>query len=103
MLDKLKALWARINQPLVDMWNKDKIFLVIFGVVILIIKFHSILINLIVNNSKKLLAKTVAKDAVLAKEENAANTSADEYVKKAEDEPKKATTVDENWYKKNED
>lgn len=89
MWEKIKALWAKLGDT--------KIVLVIIGVITLIVKFRSIIIDLLVKDSKKTLDDATKKDDQLKAEETQANQQADALVKKAAEEGKTDAPVDENW------
>jgi anionic cell wall polymer biosynthesis LytR-Cps2A-Psr (LCP) family protein len=99
MLDKLKALWAKINQPLADIWEKDKVFFIIFGLVILVAKFRGVLIDLIVGQAKKTVDSAQKEDEKLSKEEKSDSDQADALVAKSDELPKEEPKVTEDWYK----
>ena len=96
----LEALKAKMDQDLKDLWVHDKLFLFLFGVVILAWKFRTLLIDLLVSDSKQVQIKAEAKDSKLAAQETDANEQADALVEQANREASKETTVDENWNKK---
>jgi hypothetical protein len=98
----LDALWAKLKTDVSVLWEKDKAFVILFGVVILGVKFREILISLIVASSKRLFDKTQKESDALLSQENDYNKQANDLVKKAED--LKASTdlrnADVDWYKK---
>lgn len=97
MDEKLKAFWAKLNSDIADLWEKDKLFLIIFGVLILVIKFRSILIDLIISNSKTIFNDAKKEDANLKQQEDQANQAADQLVKHAEEIGKNEGTVTDDW------
>jgi len=97
---KLKALWAKLNTDISELWASSKIFVILFGVVILIIKFHDLLMSLIVADSKSIENSAVKQDAVLSKQENAANTAADKLVSDAQKLPSTEGGITDDWNKK---
>lgn len=99
MDEKLKVFWAKLNSSFSDLWANNKLFLLVFGVLIVIVKFRQVLIGIIVAGSKRLLESTANKDSRLAMEEEEAKRKADELVKKAQEEPNQEKPVDENWHK----
>lgn len=100
MLDKLRAFWAKINTDLQELWAKDKLFVAIFGMLILIVKFRNIAIDLLVSNGKQIANDAQKKDETLAAQENQDKAAADKLEEQAKEEPSKETTVDSDWYKK---
>lgn len=111
MLERLKALLSRLSQAWVrirdlaekdmaTLWSEYKTPLILFGSVILTIKFRQWLIDLIVSSSKKLFENAQKQDQALQNEENKNSAQADALVKEANDLPSTEKPVDENWYKK---
>ena len=100
MDEKLKALWAKFNQDAKSVWTNNKIFFIIFGVVLLVIKFRNVIIDLLLSSAKQIEADAKKEDSKLASQENQANTEADKLVQQAQEEPAKQPPVDVNWYKK---
>ena len=89
----------KFNAPLEILLSQYKVFFIIFGVVILIIKFHSILIDLIVSSSKKTVDNATKQDNSLKIEENRANDQANQLKEEAKDLGQNKPKVDENWNK----
>lgn len=83
-----------------SLWNEHKLFFIIFGALILIVKFRDILIDILVSSANREMTDAKKQDASLAADENKANAQADELVKKAAEEPAKEKPVDDDWYKK---
>ena len=100
MDEKIKSFFAKFKMSLTDLWTNNKIFVIIFGLLIVVFKFRSVLIDLIVAGGKKQVEEATAKDAVLAKEESAANDQANALVQKAANEPGKDEPVTDDWNKK---
>ena len=101
-MDKIKA-WlsdfnAKLKMDLADIWNKDKAFLFIFGLLILIVKFKDLWIDLLLNSSKKVENKANQEDGSLASKENQAEQESDDLVKKSEET--KDQPVNDDWYEK---
>ena len=94
------SLWDRMNQSLGDLWAKDKAFLFLFGVIILIVKFRSILIDILVKSGKEEADKAKQENDKLLQQENQASTEADKLVEQAKNEPSKQQPVTDDWYKK---
>jgi len=90
----------KINSDIGELWEKDKWFVIIFGALILIIKFRDILIDILVNSGKNIEKNAENKDGKLAAQENQANQQANDLVKKAEQLPSQEQPVDDDWYKK---
>ncbi|HXN74905.1 MAG TPA: hypothetical protein VN855_00250 [Candidatus Acidoferrum sp.] len=100
MLEKLKAFWAKINSDVADLWQKDKAFVLLFGVLILIVKFREILISLIVANSKHLFDKAQKESDALQTQENTDNATAEKLEEDAKKLSDSNTPVDDNWNRK---
>lgn len=97
----LSALWTRLTADLEYLWANDKIFLVIFGVLILIAKGSSSIISLLAGLSKEEVNAATKQNAVLQAEENAANAQANTLVDTANSLPGQEKPVtDPNWDKK---
>lgn len=104
MFEKLKAslatLWAKLHTDVADLWQRDKAFLVAFGVIILVIKFREIAIDFLVSGGKKVFDKAQAQSDALQKQENNDNASADKLVEEAKTLTDSKTTVKDDWYEK---
>lgn len=83
-----------------ELWNNHKLFLIVFGILIVVIKFREVLIDILVTSAKTLLANTKKESATLQAEQDEANKKADDLVKKAKEEPSKNEPSDDDWYKK---
>lgn len=100
MDDQLKAFWALLNTDARTLWANNKIFFIVFGLLILIIKFRSVIIDLLVSDSKQLLADTQKKDQQLKSEEDKTNSQANQLVSDANKLDQNKPTVGEDWNKK---
>jgi hypothetical protein len=100
MITTLKAFWAKLNSDVKALWADDKVFLILFGIVIFIVKFRNLLIDLLVSNANNTVTKADKKDASLAATESKDNAQADQLVQQAKEETAKEQPVDVNWYKK---
>lgn len=98
MKDKLKAFWTKVTGDIGDLWEKDKGFVIAFGIIILGVKFREILISLIASSGKAIFTKAQAEDADLAKKEEGYKTSAEKLAKQA-NQPTKSEPVTEDWNK----
>lgn len=99
MDEKLKAFWAKLNTDVKTLWSGNKMFLIGFGLLILIVKFRNVIIDLLVANSKTVLNDAVKKDTELKAEEDKANNAANKLVDEAKKLSDNKPTVDEDWYK----
>jgi len=92
MDEKLKSLW-RNNR--LAFW----LLVVPLGLAIVAYKFRSVLIDLLVNDSRKIAIETEQKDKELAQEQAAASAAAEELRKQAAALSKNKPTVGEDWNK----
>jgi zona occludens toxin (predicted ATPase) len=83
-----------------SLWNDHKLFFIVFGVLVLIVKFRDILIDILVSSSKSTMEDAKKEDAKLSTQENQAKADADKAVQDAKDEPAKQTPVTDDWFKK---
>lgn len=93
----LGALWARLTADLGSLWEKDRIFLFVFGVIIVLAKGASFMVDYYANKSKKEMDAATKENAVLQAQENADDKQADSLIQQADALPGKETKVDENW------
>ena len=100
MGDKIKALWAKIKQQFVDVWDKDKGIFVLVALAAIAVKFRDIIIDILINSTKRVKDKADKKDETLAAQETQLKQQADQAIQDAQDEPKKEQPVDDDWYKK---
>jgi hypothetical protein len=103
-IDKIKAalntIWATLNADIKSLWNNNKIFVIAFGVLIVLAKGTSWLINFYVNLSKAEVDNATKQDAALKSQEDAANSQANALVNQANNLPSQNKPVDANWDKK---
>jgi hypothetical protein len=81
------------------LWQEHRLFFIIFGAVILLIKFRDIAIDLLVSGGKKTLTNAKKEDASLAVEENKDNAQANQLVEHAKELPAQEEPVKPDWYK----
>jgi hypothetical protein len=96
----LSLFWARLQADLKFMWANDRIFLFIFGVLVLIAKGSSLMISLLAAKSKAEVTAATAASNILQAQENADNAQADALVKQSNDLPSQEKPVADDWYKK---
>jgi hypothetical protein len=85
-----------------DLWQNHRWLFVLVAIPVAIFKFRSVIIDLLVADSKKIATETAKKDVVLAVQENTANSEANTIIKTA-DAAKKVSDdseVKDNWYEK---
>ena len=79
----LDSFKNKATSDISDLWAKDKGFIILFGVIILGVKFRQLAIDFLVSSSKALFNKTQQQSDVLQKQENAANDQANQLVSDA--------------------
>jgi hypothetical protein len=100
MDEQIKAMWAKVVQKMKDIWNKNKLLILIVVPLILLAKFRDILISLIVASGKRLMEKTKQQDGKLKQEQDDANNKANQIVDDANKKSENKPPVDDDWYKK---
>jgi hypothetical protein len=91
------------KKDLSDLWKEHKLFLIFFGIFILIFEFRNILLDLLISGAREEVKATQKEDAKLASQQNAANDKANALVAESNSVGKDDKPVDENWYKKDEE
>ena len=95
----LKNFWSKLNGDIGELWKNNKVFLIVFGVLILVVKFREVIINILVSSARRAMENAKEQDAVLKGNQDSANNAAnqlrDDAVKLGENKP----PVDENWNK----
>jgi len=92
----LQAFWTKLNTDLADLWKTEKWFVILFGTIMLIIKFRQAIISAIVFSSKLLFESTEKKSDELQQDENKANDQANQLVDDANNTPP-ASTPGDDW------
>lgn len=90
----------RLQQDLQTLWDHDKFFLLLFGILIITIKFGNVFMDFIASKSKKEVELATAEDSVLKTQENAANAQANDLVKQAQQLGQEKPVTNEDWYEK---
>ena len=97
----VKSFYEKITGSVKYLWENDKIFLIVFGVIILIAKFSSVIIEFLAFQSKQAVDDAVKQDEKLKAQEDAHKALANALVKQANELPSQQKPVtDENWDKK---
>lgn len=99
-MSKEQSFWEKLSSSPADLWKNNKLFLIAFGAIILIIKFRSLLIDLIVSDSKKVFDNAKKQSDTLKSEEDSANKKANDLVASADKKLQEKPTVDEDWNKR---
>jgi hypothetical protein len=97
---KLKALWAKLNADISEVWKDDKVFVFIFGAIMLVIKFRNILMDLIVSNSQSIFKSAQKESSVDQQQENKDNAAATKLEQDAQKLSSSETPVTDDWNKK---
>lgn len=95
-----KGIIAKASQDIKDIWAKDKGFFILFGALILTIKFRQILMNLIIGNAKALFNSAQKQSNQDQTKENQANTQANALEQQAEQLPSQEQPITPDWNKK---
>jgi hypothetical protein len=96
----LKELWAKAVAKLKEVWEKNKLLILIIIPLLLLAKFRDVIIDILVSSSKKLVDKTEKKDVALKKEQDRANDEANRIIAEADRKSENKPEVDEDWHKK---
>lgn len=92
-------VWAKIDQDVKVIWQKDKLFFIAFFALIVVVKFRQGLINILIGSAKWIFDRTQEKDAKLQAEIKENNDKADKLVAEANSLPGQEKPVDVDWYK----
>jgi len=110
MLSKLKSLVsglksfvanfkAKASKDLSELWKDYKGFLIVFGALILTLKFRELLVSFLLNSSKRFFQGAQKKSASLDLKENKDDAQSNALVEQAQDLPKTEQPVTVDWYK----
>ena len=90
-----------VEAKIKDLWANHKLLLVLLIIPLLILKFRSVIIDLLVKDSRQILDDTTKKDTGLAAAQGEANAKADQIIEDANKDKKDSDSkpVDENWNK----
>lgn len=98
--NKPKGFLDKFNAPISYLWDNHKYFLIGFGVLILLIRFNGVIIDLLVGNSRKLVADAKETDTKLKEEQDQASSKADQLIQEAQKLSENKPVIDEDWHKK---
>lgn len=98
--DQKPSFSDKFSAPLGTLWDNHKVFLIIFGLAIIVWRFREAIISLLISSSREAVKDAQKQDQVLKGEEKAANDQADQLRKEAEALSQNKPKVDEDWYKK---
>jgi hypothetical protein len=94
---RLKAFWAKLNTDVSELWNNSKIFVVIFGIIIVILKFRNVFMDLIVANAKDIFKDASQQGSELQDQENQNNQEADQLISDANEIGKDQPPISPDW------
>lgn len=97
MKEKLQAFWAKLNTEISTLWENNKIFVIVFGALILIIKFREVIISFLVADSKRIFDNATKESDSLKKQQDSYNSSADKLVEEAKQLPNHEGPVGTDW------
>jgi hypothetical protein len=104
MIANLKAIlttfWTKLHTDISELWDDNKIFVVVFGALILILKFREIFVDFLVSGGKALFNKVTNQTDALNNQENQDNASADALEQEAEKLINEDVNVPDDWYEK---
>lgn len=83
-----------------ELWSKYKVFLIVFGLLILILRFRDVIFDLLIKSSGRLIANSKKKSDQLQQDQNDANREANKLVEDAKKLGENKPLVDEDWHKK---
>lgn len=85
-----------------DLWKNHRWLLILLAIPLIILKFRSTIIDLLLGDSSKILKETSNKDSKLGDQQKAANTKADKIIEDANKEREESDDkkVNEDWNKK---
>lgn len=90
----------KLQAPVDTLWKEYRAFLIVFGIIILIVKFRDVIIDLIVGSAKQTVDNTEKKDAQLKSEEKQANDQANQLRQEANTLSDNQAPVTDDWNKK---
>jgi hypothetical protein len=91
------TFWQRLKQDFLILWSKDRLFLIVFGVLIIAAKFSGALMDLIAKKSRKDVEQAKEQDAALKAKEDSAKSQAQALIDDADKIGNNLPPVDENW------
>lgn len=93
------SFWDKLNTPIKSLWENNKGFIIVFGLLILIIQFRQVILDMLISGARKELDTAKTKDAQLASEEKQANDQANKLVDEAKHLSDNKPEVKDDWYK----
>lgn len=96
---KQSSFKDKLNSPLSTLWSENKMFFVVFIVIILIYKFQDVIIDVLVENSKSILNKTRNESASLKEASDLLNSKSNQLINESNELLNKKSKIDEDWHK----
>jgi hypothetical protein len=100
LLGYLKSFWALLKTDITELWEDNKIFVLVFGAIMLAIKFHTVLMNLIIAGEKSVFNSAQQQSNNLENQENQDNQQANQLQQQAQDLPNNQPPVGDDWFTK---
>jgi len=98
------SLQAKVGSWLKDVYSQNKLLfytiIPLAGIIYLVLKFHNILIDLLLGGAKQEITQAQQTDAKLAQQADATKSQADALVQQADSLSTQQPPVDPNWDKK---
>jgi hypothetical protein len=98
------SLQTKLGNWLKDVYSSNKILfytvIPVMGIIYGVIKYHNLLINFLISNSKNILQSQQNQDAQAAAQAAATQKQADDLVTKADSLPGQEQPVNDDWYTK---
>lgn len=98
--EKQPSFLEKFNMSPGQLWANHKVFLIVFGLLILVVKFREVIFDMLVSGSKKQVEEAQKKSNSLQVEQNSANNQANQLIEDAKKLGENRPTVDEDWHKK---
>lgn len=97
------SLQQKIQAWLRDVYNSNKVLfycvIPVVGLLVLAIKYHDLIIDVLLGTSKGILKQEQQKDAALAQQAGQEQAAGDALVQQAQQAPSQEKPVNQDWYK----
>ena len=100
MLAKFKLFLSGLESPLLDIWNRSKIFLLAVGAAIVYLEWQKIKTAFLTLAAQKEMKSDDKQDQALSTQEDNNNKQADALVQQAQALPAQEPAVTDDWYEK---
>lgn len=98
--EKQPSFLEKLNMSPSQLWANHKAFIIVFGLLIIVVKFREIIFDMLVSGSKKMVEEAQKKSDTLQNEQNKANNQANQLIEDAKKMGENRTKVNEDWNKK---